>query len=302
VTPSPAGPGGLLPVDKPEGPTSHDIVQHARRALGLRKIGHAGTLDPFASGLLLLCIGAATRLVEFLSDLDKEYLAEAVLGTETDTHDREGEVVRRTPLPEGLGPAEVERALAGFRGELLQRPPRYSAKKVGGEAAHRRVRRGEEVELPAARVTVHRIELVESDLPRIRLRVRCSTGTYVRALARDLGAALGVGAHLSSLRRTRIGPFRVEDALPVEALGEAERVRAVWVSPLEAVAHLPRVRISPAEARLLSAGRAIPLAGPPDGAGPPEGVPLAMALGDRLLAVGERTGASVRPRKVFAHG
>lgn len=300
MTASPVERGGFLPVDKPEGPTSHDVVARARRALGIRKVGHTGTLDPFASGLLLLCVGPATRLAEFVSALDKEYVAEAVLGVETDTLDREGRILRGPERLDHVDPERIESALAGLRGERLQRPPSFSAKKVGGEAAHRRARRGESVELVPVPVVVHRIELIDLELPLVRFRVRCSAGTYVRALARDLGEALQVGAHLRALRRTRIGPFRVEDALGTEELGEADRVEAAWIPSLAAVGHLPRVDVTAEEAGRLAQGQEIPLR--PNLPETPEGRPVAVALGEELLAVGERRGPSLRPRKVLVHG
>jgi tRNA pseudouridine55 synthase len=292
--------GGLL-VDKPEGPTSHDMVARARRALGVRRVGHTGTLDPFASGLLVLLVGRATRLAEYLDDFPKEYLARARLGIRTDTDDREGEVVAETPGWEGLDPARVIASLQSFTGDLDQVPPAYSAKKRGGEAAYRKARRGETVGLDPVRVRVHQIRVEEVALPWVDFRVVCSTGTYIRALARDAGEALGVGAHLVSLRRTRIGPFSVDDALPGDRL-DREGARevmstAAWRTPLELVEHLERIQVDEEGAARLVSGQGVEQTDE-DRAG--DG-PVAVALGDRLVAVGARCGSSIRPRKVFAH-
>lgn len=289
-----AGEGFVLPVDKPEGPTSHDVVDAARRGLGQRRIGHTGTLDPFASGLLVLCVGRATRLAEYLSGLDKAYDATARLGVATDTLDRDGREVARSEGWRALTRAQVADALGALEGPLRQVPPQYSAKKVEGVAMHRRARGGETVDLEPCDVTVHAMELVALELPDVRFRVACSSGTYVRALARDLGEALGVGAHLTALRRTRVGHFRVEDALPVAALGEADAVAERAVAPLAALAHLPTVSVDEEAARRLAQGQRLRLAD-----GSPSGL-VAVEAGGGLLAVAEVAGGLVRPRKVFA--
>ncbi|MFW6206816.1 MAG: tRNA pseudouridine(55) synthase TruB, partial [Gemmatimonadota bacterium] len=221
------------------GPTSHAIVARARRALGTRKIGHSGTLDPFASGLLLLCVDAATRLSEYLTGLDKSYRTTMRLGQRTDTLDPEGEIVEEDEAWKALDAKRVQETLAGFVGEIQQVPPQYSAKKIGGEAMHRKARRGERVELEPVTRRIEAMELLEVDLPRVRFRIRCSSGTYVRALARDLGKALGSCAHLLELRRTGIGGFRVEDAVSLDDLDDPESVRRSWISPRDALAHLP---------------------------------------------------------------
>ncbi|MEX1257322.1 MAG: tRNA pseudouridine(55) synthase TruB [Gemmatimonadota bacterium] len=287
---------GLLPVDKPMGLTSHDVVASARRALGLRRIGHTGTLDPFASGLLLLLLGTTTRLAEYFDGFAKEYRATARLGICTTTDDREGEVVAVSDAWVDLEPAVIEETMASFRREIVQVPPAYSAKKVGGRPAHRRVRAGETVELAAVSVTIHEIVIEELALPDVRFRVRCSTGTYVRALARDLGERLGVGAHLVELRRLAIGPFRIEEALPYDLLGDAARVAEAWLPPLGALAHLTRIDVGDEEAGKLAMGQALAAGeyGVPEEAGP-----IAVARGDALVAVAERDGDLIRPKKVF---
>lgn len=288
--------GAVLPVDKPVGPTSHDAVAAVRRALRTRQVGHTGTLDPFASGLLLVCVGPATRLAEYLTPLPKTYRATVRLGEATDTDDHTGEVVSRSDGWRDLREDEVRAALARQVGTILQLPPRYSAKKVGGERLYAAARRGEEVERTPARVTVHRLDVLSVALPEVEIEVECSSGTYIRAIARDAGEALGVGGHLAALRRTRIGEHAVEAAVPLDALDDAERVEAALIEPARAVAHLPRLVVDAEGARALSHGRAVP--GAP---GLPEGDPLAVLSGEgALLAVGERTGEVVRPRKVFA--
>ncbi|HSG49310.1 MAG TPA: tRNA pseudouridine(55) synthase TruB [Longimicrobiales bacterium] len=282
--------GGVLPVDKPEGPTSHDIVERARRALRERRVGHTGTLDPFASGLLLLCVGSATRLSQYLTGQDKEYVARARLGVSTDTLDREGKVVAESGGWRDLSPQALETALGQLRGEILQVPPRFSAKKVGGVAAHRRVRRGEVVELPAVPVTVHELVLTEVRLPEVELRLVCSSGTYVRALARDLGESLGVGAHLTALRRTRVGGFRVEDAVPGDFAAPVPD--AAWISPLDALGDLPRMEVDAAGALRLGQGQRLPVG---NGA---EGLTAVHHRG-RLLAVCRCSEGVLHPEKVF---
>ena len=293
--------GGILPVDKPVGPTSHAVVGRARTALGTRKIGHSGTLDPFASGLLLLCVDAATRLSEYLTGLDKTYEATMRLGQRTDTLDPEGEIVEEDEAWKDLDEETVRQVLSGFVGEIRQVPPQYSAKKVEGEAMHRKARRGERVELDPVTLRIHSMELVETDLPRVRFRTRCSSGTYIRALARDLGAALGSCAHLLELRRTEIGRFGVEDAVALEDLGDPERVREAWISPRDALAHLPSVRVDASEARRLAQGQGVAWPASEEDVGLPEGdsVPVAVEWNDALVAVGERRGSALEPRKVF---
>jgi tRNA pseudouridine55 synthase len=288
--------GGVLAVDKAEGPTSHDVVARVRRTLGERRVGHTGTLDPFASGLIVLCLGPATRLAEYLSALDKEYVACVRFGQRTTTHDREGDVVAESDAWRALGEEDVARALPAFVGPLLQQPPEFSAKKVGGVAAYRKARRGEVVDLAPAPVTVYALELLSYEPPLARVRVVCSSGTYVRALARDLGDALGVGAHLTELRRTRVGPFRVEDAAPAAALDDRDRLLARVLPPARALAHLPTVSLGEQEVRRLAHGQEVDA---PDG-DLPEGRPLAVLRGGALVAVATSVGGRLRPRKVFA--
>ena len=288
--------GGVVPVDKPAGPTSHDVVAAARRALDIRRIGHTGTLDPFATGLLLLCVGPATRLVEFLTGLPKAYRARVQLGVRTTTDDPEGETVATSDAWRALSRADVERALGPLRGRILQTPPRFSAKKVGGEAAHYRVRRGEEVDLAPVGVEVFRLDLLAWDPPHLELDVLCAAGTYVRALARDLGEALGTGAHLTELRRTAVGAFRVEDAIAPAQLGDSAAVRRVWVTPAAALGHLPSIEVGAEQVARLAHGEAVAIEGAADLAA---GDPIALVSERELVAVASREGDRLRPRKVF---
>jgi tRNA pseudouridine55 synthase len=286
-------------VDKPVGPTSHDVVSRVRRALGTRSVGHTGTLDPFASGLLLVCVGSATRLAEYLTGLPKTYVATMRLGAATDTDDLTGEVIRSSDAWRELPRERIEAALQAQVGTIEQLPPLYSAKKVGGERMYAAARRGEAVERKPSTVTIYGIRLLGIDLPDVEIEVECGAGTYIRAIARDAGEALGVGGHLVSLRRTRQGPHTVDRAVPLDLLGDEARVRAAMLTPLDAVAHLPRVLVDELGIAALRHGRALEAAGDDV----PEGRPLALATeSGTLLAIGERTGGVVQPRKVFVAG
>ena len=203
-------------VDKPSGPTSHDVVARVRRVFGIRSVGHTGTLDPFATGLLVLLLGRATRLARFVEAAPKTYRAVARLGVRTETDDRTGAPLGEPADPGGLSEPRVREAVAGLAGARRQRPPAYSAKHVGGVRSYGLARRGRAVELAEVPVTVHRIELLEWRPPDVTFRATVSAGTYLRALARDLGDALGVGGHLVELRRESIGRLSVEDAVPLD--------------------------------------------------------------------------------------
>jgi tRNA pseudouridine55 synthase len=291
-----AGPDAVIRVDKPQGPTSHDVVAAARRALRTRRVGHTGTLDPFASGLLLLVVGSATRLSEYLTALPKTYRATLRLGVVTDTDDRTGTALREYAAAAAVPRADVERALAAQQGPLSQLPPLYSAKKVGGERMYAAARRGETPERTRVDVTVHRIELLRYDAPEAEFEVECSSGTYIRSIARDVGEALGVGAHLSALRRTRVGVHDVGDAVAPEALAELSPASAAWLAPEDALGHLPQLRLSEAEARDIGHGRSVAA---------PEGIPAGATVVLRgaaggMLAIAVRDAGWLRPRKVFA--
>lgn len=298
---------GLLLVDKPAGPTSHDVVLAARRALDVDRIGHTGTLDPFADGLLLLAVGSMTRMVEYFHALDKEYVAELVLGVETDTNDPTGEVSRRSDSWRRLGETEIEASLDSLRGEIQQVPPAFSAKKVGGQRAYDAARSGRAVTLEPVTVRVHDLHLLEIAPPRVRLRARVSTGTYIRAIARDLGSILGCGAHLTDLRRTAIGPFHLEDALPAAKLRQGcELTEPHWLSPARAVDWLQSRELFGTEIELIRSGRRVPCGSleagstiPPPAPGGVD-LPVALLSEGRLIGVAERAGDELQPRKVLS--
>lgn len=210
---------GVMVVDKPVGMTSHDVVQIIRNGTNIRRVGHTGTLDPRASGVLVVLIGPAVRLSEYVSASDKRYQAIIELGVETDTYDGDGVVTRRSPVE--ISVEEFETALAGFVGEFEQKPPAYSAVKVGGRKAYEMARKGEEVDLEPRMINVYSLELLEWDPPEAVVDVYCSSGTYVRSLANDLGDILGCGANLIGLRRTKNGQFALRDAVPLRKLQEA---------------------------------------------------------------------------------
>lgn len=207
--------------------TSHDVVQHVRRIFGERSIGHLGTLDPFATGLLVLLLGRATRLATFIDTEPKVYQASISFGEETDTDDSTGTVIRAAPAPRE---ADVQSAVQSLTGPISQVPPAYSAKSVDGTRAYDAARRGEPLQLAAACVTVHEWRILRFGDGRLDAEITCSSGTYIRALARDLGRLTGSAAHLDSLRRTRVGEFRVEDAATLDALdGDQTRIRVLRV-------------------------------------------------------------------------
>lgn len=278
---------GVVVVDKPAGMTSHDVVDRVRALFGIRRVGHGGTLDPDATGVLVVGLGRATRLLSYAQAAPKTYLAEARLGVTTTTQDASGEVVEHRPVD--VDRAGIEGALAGLTGDIDQVPPMVSAVRVGGERLYRKARRGEEVARRPRRVTVYELELLQWSGHDLRLRVRCSGGTYVRTLVADLGEALGCGAHLTALRRTEASGFTEAEAIPLNEL-RREHLRP----PLELVRLLPRVEVGPQEARALGHGRAVAAAGPADGAA------VAVTCGGELVAVARRRDGALHPETVVA--
>ena len=263
-----------------------DIV---RRALGEQRVGHLGTLDPFAKGLLVLVVGRATRLAPFAADWPKSYEGVIRLGVTTDTDDVTGAIVATAPWT-GVTPAQLAAVIGGFRGGYAQRPPAYSAVKIEGERAYRRARRGEAVALEPRAVEIRELEIVEAAVPDLEFRATVSAGTYLRSLARDIGAALGCGAHLSALRRTTVGPLRLADAVAPEAVTpDALQDSGILV------AHLPRRQVDKKEREAVVHGR--PIAGDSTADGRQ---PIAVFDGDELLAVAEQVGDLVKPRVVVA--
>lgn len=290
---APQGPTGLVVVDKEPGWTSHDVVARVRSIFGERRVGHAGTLDPDATGVLLVGLGRVTRLLRFLTGLSKEYTAEIVLGVATDTLDASGAVVGEWDM-RGVSLDDARAAAAALTGRIEQVPPMVSAVKVGGRRLHALARRGIEVDRPARQVRVDRFELERAEEPGVlRAVVECSGGTYVRVLAADLGGALGGGAHLRHLRRTRVGSFGVGEARRVGDLGPD-----ALIDPADALRDLAHVTVPPGT--VAEVARGLPLDRVPlgaAGAGP-------WALLDksgRLLAVYEATGTDqIRPAVVLA--
>ena len=248
-------PFGFYNINKPVGPTSHDVVAQVRRLLGRKvKVGHAGTLDPFASGVLVVCVGPATRLADYVRVAPKRYRAAITLGGTSTTDDIEGDIAA-TPDVVPPSPDMVKVALEPFVGRIMQAPPAYSAVHAGGERAYKRARRGETVELPPREVIVHELALVQYDYPRLGLDIRCGTGTYIRALARDIGAALGAGGYCSELVRTAVGEFTIGNAVDAAAIDLDADLR----SPLLAVADLPRFEVPPEIAPDLLHGKRLPM-------------------------------------------
>jgi len=241
---------GFLVIDKPEGISSHGVVQQVRRWAGQRRVGHLGTLDPLALGVLPLALGEATKLSRLLTHGKKSYRGRIRLGIATDTYDREGEVIARC---EGPWPSEeeLEKGLETFRGAIRQIPPPFSARKSGGQKAYHLARRGEPVELPASDVTIERLKLLDYSPPFFAFEVDCSAGTYVRSIAHDLGRLVGTGAHLWELRRTRSGPFHLEQAFPLDGL---DALRPEQVIPMVAATGLSSYEVDARIARRVAFG------------------------------------------------
>jgi tRNA pseudouridine55 synthase len=257
---------GALVVDKPVGMTSHDVVQAIRNGTNLRRAGHTGTLDPRASGVLVILVGPAVRLSEYVSASDKRYQAIIRLGGTTDTFDAEGAVTPRQD-PSTVTEAQFEAALQTFVGEIEQTPPPYSAVKVQGRKAYEMARNGEEVDLAPRKITVHHLEVLEWTPPEVVIDVHCSSGTYVRSLANDLGVKLGCGAYLVGLRRTKSGRFSLRDSVPLRKLQEAFAA-GNWYQYLipaaEALGDWPAVELSPDEVEGVRHGHRVKVAGEPD--------------------------------------
>ena len=274
-------------VDKPAGITSHDAVDEVRRRLGMRQVGHTGTLDPFATGLLVVLVGRATRLARFVEGQPKTYLATARLGTRTDTDDLTGSVLTQRSDPPTIGEQDLREALSGFVGVQRQRPPNYSAKRVEGERSYRLARRGAPVVPADVVITVHGIEFLAYDHPDLTFRATVSVGTYLRAIARDLGERLGVGAHLTALRREAIGSLSVEHAVGLHSVSPADVVPAGQV-----LSHLPVLELDDAARSAVTHGRPIP--GDSGGADH-----AALVHQGELVAVAKAEGGWLRPTVVL---
>ena len=287
---------GLIIVDKPVGPTSHQVVNIVRRGSGIRKVGHAGTLDPRASGVLVLCLGAATRLSEYLSTASKRYQAVIRFGSATRTYDSEGDVLHQT----GNAPSrkEIEEVLPDFRGEISQVPPPFSAIKVNGSKAYELAREGKEVELDPREVIIYDLKLMSYKAPDLSLEIECSAGTYIRSLAHDLGERLSTGAHLAGLRRIKAGPFTIDDAVPFPKL-EVGFMVDKWeryiVPAVDALPDFPIVKVTHEQFDQVKHGHRIPAE---TGS---EGLARAVSSEGELIAILEAVedGKLWHPRKVF---
>lgn len=281
---------GFLLVDKPSGITSHDVVARVRRAAGVKRVGHAGTLDPLATGLLVVAVGPVTRLISHIQGAEKEYVADVMFGVGTDTLDADGEEIHRVAMP--MEAAALEGVLGGFRGPITQVPPMVSAIKHQGVRLHELARRGEEVEREARPVTITALEVeafVPGDFPTARLRVVCSTGTYIRVLADDIARALGGRAHLTGLRRTRIGTMTVADAATLGTLDDG--VVGHLIDPADALDMYPSVTVDADTAAAVTNGRAV--------AGTAVGLVRVLDGDGRLLALYRGDGSTLRAETVI---
>lgn len=286
---------GVLVLDKPVGLTSHDVVQIVRRGTGIRRAGHTGTLDPRASGVLVVLLGPAVRLSEFVSAEDKRYQATIHLGSSTDTYDAEG-IVSGPDVPVDVSQEEFEELLKGFEGEIEQKPPAYSAVKVQGKKAYEMARKGQDVDLEPRIIQVHSLELLEWALPEVVIDVHCSSGTYVRSLANDIGVELGVGAHLTGLRRTKSGHFTLKDSVSMRQLRD-DFEQGTWAGSLipaaEALGDWYTVELDEDQLHLVVNGNRIPA-----DEDAPEMARAISQQGD-LAAIIQKDGAEWQPKKVF---
>jgi tRNA pseudouridine55 synthase len=299
---------GILVIDKPIGPTSHDVVASLRKILGMRRIGHCGTLDPLASGVLVTCLGRYTRLSQWISAAEKEYESTFRLGTVSDTGDSQGSLVSRQ-VDEPPTRDEIDAAMMEFRGCIDQVPPAYSAVKIDGVRSYERARRNEQVTAASREVRVSVFEIMSYRYPDLKVRIVCSKGTYVRALANDLGERLGCGAHVEQLRRTRSGTVDASDAITIDEVErrvtDGEEIEQSFMPPRIAL-RLPSVTLSAAPLAAFMHGNTVCINGEitqieADAAAVPQDMPCAVFdEGERLCGVGELEGAEIRPLKVLA--
>ncbi len=290
-------PAGILNINKPAGLTSHDVVQQVRRILGIKKVGHTGTLDPLATGVLLVAVGQATRLIEYLTPGEKTYHATFVLGVETDTFDCEGEIVATTD-PSAVTRAALQQTIAQFIGDIQQVPPVFSALKKNGVPLYRLARQGKTVEMSPRTVHISAIELLTFEPPQAVISVACGAGTYIRSLVHDIGQSLGVGAHLTELVRVANGQWYIDTAITLDELASAatdRQLHRVLLPPEKAVSHLPALKLSPAQVRAVITGQRI--------AAPnlsPAPFIAAVDDGGKLVAIlVPTTENQLKPKKVF---
>ena len=290
-------PAGILNINKPAGLTSHDVVQRVRRILGMKKVGHTGTLDPLATGVLPVAVGQATRLIEYLTPGEKVYRATFVLGAETDTFDREGKIIA-TADPSAITRAALQQTISQFVGDIQQVPPVFSALKKDGVPLYRLARQGRAVTAPPRTVHISAIDLLAFEPPQAVISVTCGAGTYIRSLVHDIGQSLGVGAHLTELERVANGQWRIETAITLDELADAVaagRLADVLQPLAAAVSHLPAIRLSPAQIRAVTTGRRI-------AAPTPSPAPVIAALDEhgKLVAILVPADENqLKPRKVF---
>ena len=294
---------GILNLNKATGMTSHDVVARTRKLLKQKRVGHAGTLDPAASGVLPICVGQGTRVAEYLSESGKSYQAEILFGIVTDTYDTEGTVVRTADTSD-LSLARLEATLPHFLGTQMQLPPRYSAIKLQGQPAYKRVRSGEEITLEPRPIKIYQLQILAWQPPRLTLEIECSKGTYIRSLAYDLGEHLGCGAHLAALMRTRSGPFALSESITLEQLATAVEQATVQklLSPTDIVLqHYPALRLDAATAELVLHGNAFRST---EAFQPPVELARVYDTAGRFLAIASWNAEQQlwQPKKVFGFG
>ena len=293
---------GILLVDKPQGITSHDVVDVLRKVTGIRRIGHTGTLDPRATGLLVLCLGQATRLSQHLSGLDKTYEGAMRLGITTASHDLDGEVLQEMPVDPGITEQDVQQVCDAFIGDIRQVPPMVSAIKIGGKRLYKLARQGQEIERPARPVTVHEFTVTRWDPPDAFVRITCSSGAYVRTLCNDVGIRLGCGAVLAQLRRTRVGVYNLGDAVPLDAL-DAPDVVAQRLISMDNALELPVVVVDKMHEQLVRSGSAVSSQGLEGDCPAGEGMVQIKNSRGKLIALATvhptAAGARIQPRRVF---
>lgn len=290
---------GVLNIYKPKGYTSHDVVNKVRRIAGMKKVGHTGTLDPMAEGVLPVCLGKATRIAEYLTGEDKEYIAEVTLGAETDTLDSEGDIIKECPVPD-LCLEDLQSVFAGFIGEILQIPPLFSAIKKDGKPLYKYAREGKSIDIPSRKVEIKYIELIswEKEQNRFRIKVGCSKGTYIRSLARDLGNKLGTCAHLTFLMRTKSGSFLIESSVSFEAL-ERDGVERYIIDTDRAIPGFSSVKLDENSSKKASLGNFIVLEEAIFGKVENQENVKIFSSDNVLIALGIIDNGVLKPKKVF---
>lgn len=286
---------GFLNIYKPRNITSHDVVAVLRKITKIKQIGHTGTLDPFAEGVLPICIGKATRLIEYLDD-EKEYLAEISFGTETDTYDLDGQITRKSEMK--IDSSDVIAGLKAFEGEILQTPPIYSALKVNGKKLYEYARNGEEVKIEPRKVTIEKIRMksFDKETQKAEVLIKCSKGTYIRSIAYDLGQNLKVGAHLSKLVRTQAGKFFIENSILLEEIKTVQDVEKILINPPE-VLNLPQMELNEEEQKKIAMGQFLNQKNTKHNLN--EGDFLLLIHANNISAIAQISGKQIKAKKVF---